>query len=310
MQFLPIQRVCKREKGDLGVVISRKFASPSLAARVSHTTLRRLLNQGKPRNDPGDAYATFPIHGSQRPRPAQDAFADGVQRTQQPIVTGTSVLGLKFKDGVMLAADCLASYGSLSRFRDVRRLHKVSDSTMIGASGDMADFQQVKHMLRGLMTDEIITEDGHELSTSQIFEYLSNVMYARRSKFDPYWNGLLVAGVDESEPFLAYVDLLGVTYSSPSIATGFGMHLAQPLLRKALDDLGPDGYKNLTEDKAREILENAMRVLFYRDARSLNKFQIATVKADGVSIGEPQEAKTSWDFAEGLRGYGNSDETY
>lgn len=71
--------------------------------------------------------------------------------------------------------------------------------------------------------------------------------------------------------FLAHVDLLGVTYSSPSIATGFGMHLAQPLLRKALDDLGPDGYKNLSEDEARNIMENAMRVLFYRDARSLNK---------------------------------------
>ncbi|GAA5866382.1 hypothetical protein JCM3774_006639 [Rhodotorula dairenensis] len=88
------------------------------------------------------------------------------------------------------------------------------------------------------------------------------------------------------------------------------MHLAQPLLRKALDDLGPDGEKSLSETDARKILENAMRVLFYRDARSLNKFQIATVKADGVVIGEPQEAETSWSFAEGLRGYGNSDETY
>lgn len=27
--------------------------------------------------------------------------------TQQPIVTGTSVLGIQFKDGVMLAADTL-----------------------------------------------------------------------------------------------------------------------------------------------------------------------------------------------------------
>ncbi|GAA5888388.1 hypothetical protein JCM3774_002847, partial [Rhodotorula dairenensis] len=122
---------------------------------------------------------------------------------RQPIVTGTSVLGLKFKDGVMLAADCLASYGSLARFKDIRRLYKVSESTMIGASGDMADFQQVKHMLQGLMTDEIITEDGHELSTSQIFEYLSNVMYARRNKFDPYWNALLVAGVENGEPWVA-----------------------------------------------------------------------------------------------------------
>ncbi len=32
---------------------------------------------------------------------------DPSSRTQQPIVTGTAVLGLKFKDGVMLAADTL-----------------------------------------------------------------------------------------------------------------------------------------------------------------------------------------------------------
>ena len=40
---------------------------------------------------------------------------DPMKRTQQPIVTGTSVLGIKYKDGVMLAADTLASYGSLAR---------------------------------------------------------------------------------------------------------------------------------------------------------------------------------------------------
>lgn len=61
------------------------------------------------------------------------------------------------------------------------------------------------------------------------------------------------------------------------------------------------------------------------------QFQIAVVRADGVEIGEPQEAPTEWGFAEGLRGCtsfptpslfvrnvltrflsadGNSDETY
>lgn len=97
-----------------------------------------------------------------------------------------------------------ASYGSLARFKDIRRIHQISDSTMVGASGDMADFQQVKRMLEGLMTDEAILEDGHELTTGQIYEYLSNVMYARRSKFDPYWNALLVAGLDKGEPCVLF----------------------------------------------------------------------------------------------------------
>lgn len=71
--------------------------------------------------------------------------------------------------------------------------------------------------------------------------------------------------------FLSYVDLLGTTYSAPSLATGYGNHLAQPLLRRALEKLGPDGHKHLEEADARDIVKNAMKVLFYRDARSLNK---------------------------------------
>lgn len=80
-----------------------------------------------------------------------DAFTEAIQRTQQPIVTGTSVLGIKYKDGVMLAADNLASYGSLARFKDIQRLHPVGDCTILAASGDMADFQQVQRMLENVM---------------------------------------------------------------------------------------------------------------------------------------------------------------
>lgn len=61
------------------------------------------------------------------------------------------MIGLKYKDGVILAADNLASYGSLARFKDVRRLHKLGEKTLIGAGGDMADFQQLKKMLESLM---------------------------------------------------------------------------------------------------------------------------------------------------------------
>lgn len=41
------------------------------------------------------------------------------------MVTGTSVLGVKFAGGVIIAADMLGSYGSLARFRNISRLMKV-----------------------------------------------------------------------------------------------------------------------------------------------------------------------------------------
>lgn len=76
--------------------------------------------------------------------------AEATTHTQSPIVTGTSVLGLKFKDGVMLAADNLASYGSMARFRDIERLIKVGKYTVIGVGGDISDLQYIERLLDDL----------------------------------------------------------------------------------------------------------------------------------------------------------------
>ena len=73
--------------------------------------------------------------------------------------------------------------------------------------------------------------------------------------------------------FLGYVDLLGTTYSSPTMATGFGAHIAIPLLREAYEakaGIEGDG-PLLTEEEAEKLLAECMKVLFYRDARSMNK---------------------------------------
>lgn len=84
-------------------------------------------------------------------------------------------------------------------------------------------------------------------------------MYGRRSKVDPLWNSLVLAGVDKTngQSFLGYIDLLGTTYQSTTIATGFGLHLAQPLLRSEVEGREQD----IDEAEARKIMENCMKVL-------------------------------------------------
>ena len=41
----------------------------------------------------------------------------------------------------------LGSYGSLARFREVSRLAAVGNNTVVGGSGDYADFQYLKSVL-------------------------------------------------------------------------------------------------------------------------------------------------------------------
>ncbi|KAL8634757.1 MAG: hypothetical protein Q9228_007674 [Teloschistes exilis] len=225
--------------------------------------------------------------------------------TSSPIVTGTSVLAVKFKDGVVIAADNLASYGSLARFTDVKRLRTFNQRTVVGFGGDVSDMQYLDRLLLSLDIEENYSSSGHDLNAQNLHTYLAKVMYKRRSDINPLWNQLLVAGLDsEDEPFLSSVDLLGTTFSSPTLATGFGAHLAQPLLRKVVGDEA--NVKSVTRGQAVNAVKECMNVLFYRDARSLDKYSIAVItKESGVELKENEQLEgQSWAFAEMIKGYG------
>ena len=81
-------------------------------------------------------------------------------RTQDPIVTGAGIVACKFDNGsdclffivlsaslknglpgVLIASDTLGSYGTLARFKDVTRVGSYGSHTIVGAAGDLSDFQ-------------------------------------------------------------------------------------------------------------------------------------------------------------------------
>lgn len=267
---------------------------------------------GRPRNDVYGNYSTQIAAASthETDYAATDSFPK--MNTQQPIITGTSVLGVKFKDGVVLAADNLGSYGSLLRFNNIERLIKVGSETVVGISGDISDLQQLERILAELETSEEVYDNdgGHNLRAPHVHEYLSRVLYNRRSKMDPLWNAVIVAGFnDDRSPFLRYVDLLGVTYGASTVATGFGAHLAIPLLRQLIP--ADEDYVNVTEEDARAAVLNSLRVLYYRDARALDKFSLVTIthpKGELLAYKFEKELKVenqSWRFAKDIRGYGS-----
>jgi len=239
-----------------------------------------------------------------RPREADSHKVEPTTHTQQPIVTGTSVVGIKFDKGVMIAADNLASYGSLARFEGVERLFPVVPETVVGVGGDVSDMQYLERRFEELMLAQEYAADGETLQAKHVFEFLANLMYNRRSKMDPLWNSMVVGGVHGDEPpFLAYVDLRGSTYHASTMATGFGAHLAVPILRSLC--ASDEDYVKITEEEARKALEECMRVLYYRDARSVDRFSIATITKDDIRHEKGLHVQhQDWAFADRVRGYG------
>jgi 20S proteasome subunit beta 7 len=230
------------------------------------------------------------------------------QFTSRPIVTGTSVVAIKFSKGVVIAADNLASYGSLARFTDVKRLRQFGDMSVIGVGGDVSDMQYLDRHLTELAIDESYESSGSlqpRLNASNLHRYLVKLFYSRRNQFDPLWNQVLVTGFDDNgDPFLGSADLRGTGFTSPSLATGFGAHLAQPILRL----LAPDEHavKTLDQKDAVAAIRECMKVLFYRDARSSDTYSIAVVTKDGITLDESEKLEDqSWAFADKIKGYGS-----
>lgn len=169
----------------------------------------------------------------------------------------------------------------------------------------MSDMQYIDRLLNSLDVTENYGSSGHNLHANNLHTYLSKVMYKRRSDVNPLWNQIVVAGLDENDkPFLSSVDLLGTTFSSPTLATGFGAHLAQPLLRKLVEDEA--AVDSISQERAVAAVKECMKVLFYRDARSLDNYSIAVItKGGGLDLKEDERLEgQSWAFAESIRGYG------
>jgi len=215
------------------------------------------------------------------------------KQTKDPIVRGTSILGIKYKDGVMLAGDTLLSYGSLARFRDIQRIRAVGNETLIGGSGEYSDYTEVMRILQEQQVQDEIKEDGTTLPPWAIHSYLTRILYQARNKFDPLWGEYVIGGFRDGKSYLGVADFHGTAYQDTTIATGFGNHLARPLLRDFFSTKNNDP-SQVTYEEAKTLLETCLKVLFYRDARALNRIQIATVTAEGIKISEPYELPTDW----------------
>jgi len=214
-----------------------------------------------------------------------------ITQTTRPIVTGTSVVAIRTDEYVIMTADTLGSYGSLAKFCNVQRIRKVGDNAMIGAGGEISDFQQVLEYLENLETQNFCYADGVKLNAPEIHSYLTRVCYNKRSRVNPFYNQFLIAGYTKKGGYLGYTDMYGTTFTDNYAATGYGLHFGLPLIRRFYNSKMP-------LDGARKLLSDVMRVLFYRDCRTINKITFAIVDKNGVTIEEPIALETNWNLQE------------
>ncbi|ORD93460.1 PSB7 [Enterospora canceri] len=146
----------------------------------------------------------------------------------------TSTLAFKFKDGIIVAADTSVTYGSLAATK-LNRIFCINN-TLITFNGFVGDFLQVKKDL-----EQEIANDKSPIDAKGIFKFLQLVLYGARSKTEPKFCSIVVAGIGKANTnlgesgnpnmFLGTINSKGVFWEDTSVATGFASHFALPLFR-------------------------------------------------------------------------------
>ena len=196
-----------------------------------------------------------------------------MQHSLGAINVGTSVMALKFNGGVIIAADTAISYGGMKRIKDARRIVKLSDECAYACSGEMADFQHLqKELAKKQEADEIEQDGATFLKPKDYYNWISRMNYNRRMKMNPLWCSTVVGGVrkDTGEVFLGMTDLYGTRVEHDFLLTGLSAHYCQVLMQ--------NGWRaDISEQEAKKLLSDCMRVMFYRDKKAADTIQFAVI---------------------------------
>ena len=218
----------------------------------------------------------------------QNLVENPLQHSMGAVNVGTSVMAIKYKDGIMVAADTAISYGGMRKVKDARRIEKLNDHCVFACSGEMADFQELIKQLNLMNERDEIAQDGASfLAPRDYYNFISNHNYQRRLKMNPLWVSTIVGGYNNGEPFLGMTDLYGTKVEADYLLTGLSQHYCQVLMQN-------NWREDMTEADARSVIEDCMRVMFYRDKKSLDNIQISTVTAAGVTMHDPYRIDSSW----------------
>ncbi len=119
--------------------------------------------------------------------------------------TGTTIVGWKGKDFIILASDRQSTYGNVVGNTNAKKVFKIADKFVISFAGGLGDAQKIVRLLDGQVR-LYETEREKNMSTSAISCYVSNLLnYAR---YHPFMAFFLIGGYDK-KPELYDVDMVG-----------------------------------------------------------------------------------------------------
>lgn len=187
--------------------------------------------------------------------------------------TGTTTIGIVYKDGVVMATEHRATMGNIIAHKDVQKLFKVDDNLGLTVAGLVGDAQVLVRYVRAEVELYKLKKGSH-MSVKSAATLLSNIMRGGGGSYGFYYVGLILGGIDTDGGHVYSLDSAGGSIRDDYVSTGSGSPYAYGVLE---DHYVPDMDERDAVDLAVRGLNAAMR----RDSASGDGYAVAVINKDG-----------------------------
>ncbi len=167
----------------------------------------------------------------------------------------TTTVGIRSKDGVVLAADKRASKGFFVGSKTVQKLFALDDATAVAIAGQMSDAEYLVNLAKAERR-LLSLRRGYPLSVKESAKLISNIVYSGMKSYQPFYVELVVAGVDREGAHVYTSDMSGAVTSEDFMSSGSGSPIAYGVLEQGYNqDISLDGAKKLGEAAVKAAME-------------------------------------------------------
>jgi proteasome beta subunit len=188
-------------------------------------------------------------------------------------IPGATTIGAVFHDGVILASEKRATYGSFIVSKGVKKVFKITDQIGAACAGLVGDMQILTREVEA-QANLYDMDVGRKISVRSAAKLMANILFNRR--YAPLITQTIVGGLDEDGPSLYVLDVLGSLIPDKYAVVGSGTEIAVGVLEEAYKE-------GMKLKEAKELVLKAIKSAISRDAMSGDGIDFLIITKEGMS---------------------------
>lgn len=190
--------------------------------------------------------------------------------------TGTTIVGIIYKDGVILGADTRATEGSTVADKNCSKIHFLADNIYCCGAGTAADTEMTTMTIMSQLELHRLNT-GRPVRVSTAKQLLKQLLFRYQGHIGA---ALVVGGVDVTGPLLYSIHPHGSSECLPYTTMGSGSLAAMTVLESSWK---PD----LTEEEGKVIVRNAIAAGIFNDLGSGSNVDVCIIRKGSVDYIRP-----------------------